>query len=500
MTDEQKQYIDEFITVRDQLYKQYFGKELYKYQIEPSNKIIEYAVLANGEELPIEISRQAGKTEDVVITVAILMTFFPTIMKRPIRVGIFAPQQEQAKTDFDRIKDFFTLLMQDGFGIGYNESNGTTIDLTNGSMCYAFPVSMGSHPESKTLDLIILEESQDLIDQKIDKAVIPMGASTNAPVIRVGTSGYRICDFKKLVETAKVAFRIPAPVVIKERRKAFEKDGNDWHLNYEKHFNKRIELKGLDNDEIQTQYLLKWLVGKGQFTTPELFKELRDPELRLTEELNDSYNKFFGLDTAKSRDETVLTILRDLGGMKLQLIALLVLKGDNYEDQFEAIKGFLGKFNNVQAGAIDSTGQGDFMPDKFVRHTQWKDDAGLFRVKFGLQTKDVLYKDYSQVVKGKVLSFPDYNNHSGEEERHLIDFEQQHFDLVKEYKGIYLSCHHPEHGDAHDDYPDAMALAVHAWKNYNQTGGGILEWAKEQATSVPQNEALNEILRLMKNK
>jgi len=499
MTKEQAKQIIRLQEIRDEILNKVFNIKLYPYQLEPSNKIIEYAVLANGEELPIEYPRQCGKTECIVDTVAILMVWFPIVVGKPIRIGIFAPQQEQAKTDFDRLKDFFQKLIDEGNKeeLNFEESNGTTIDLNNGSMAYAFPVSKTSHPESKTLDLIIIEESQDIIDKKIDKAVIPMGASTSAPIIRVGTAGYSICQFYRLIEVSNLLkFKIDCEEVIRQKQEAYEKDGNVWHLNYKKHIDKQIERLGRDNDEIKTQYFNEWVIGIGQFITRDKLVELRDDSIFLVKRLNDSYNKFFGLDTAKAKDQTVLIIIRELEA-RLEIIALLTLKGDNYQDQFDAIKGFLGKFNNVRAGAIDSTGQGDFMPDLFERHTQWRDGQGLFRVKFGLQTKDILYKNYGQVLQKKVLRYPNPDKAEGEDKKMLTDFELEHFDLQKEYKGIYLSVHHPDVQGAHDDYPDSAALAIQAYISYSQSSG-IFEYTKEQAKQIPEgSEAIQEIQRLL---
>ena len=88
---------------------------LYPYQEDISNRILA-ALLHNLNatteqdvselelyELSIEISRQAGKTTCVVYTVAIIMTYIAELYDRPISIGIFAPQIEQARTDFERM-------------------------------------------------------------------------------------------------------------------------------------------------------------------------------------------------------------------------------------------------------------------------------------------------------------------------------------------------------------------------------------------------------------
>jgi hypothetical protein len=49
---------------------------------------------------------------------------------------------------------------------------------------------------------------------------------------------------------------------------------------------------------------------------------------------------------------------------------------------------------------------------------------------------------------------------------------KQYTELEKEYKGEYLSVHHPDNDkEAHDDIPDADALAI--WAGCEYYGGGI---------------------------
>ena len=323
--------------------------------------------------------------------------------------------------------------------------------------------------------------------------------NTNAPIIRLGTAGYKLCEFYNVVEKkpAPVTFKYYCYDIIKMRQKRYEEDGNEMHLKYEQHVKKREYKLGKDNDEFRTQYLLEWVIGVGQFITQEKLHLLRDDNLKFVKELNDSFDKYFGLDTAKSQDRTVLTIIRDTG-LRLEEIGKLFIEGDNYEDQYEMIVGLLGKFNNVRAGAIDSTGQGDFMPDKFTKYTKWKDGSGLFRVKFGLQTKDILYKDYGMVLRRKGYAYPNPEKLENVEDRKMVEiFEQEHIDLQKEHKGIYLSCHHPDKPGAKDDTADSAALAVWAWKNHQSATGGLYDYHKKLAGQQAQSGALQEILRLM---
>ena len=92
------------------------------------------------------------------------------------------------------------------------------------------------------------------------------------------------------------------------------------------------------------------------------------------------------------------------------------------------------------------------MPDMFERETGYQ----IVRVKFSLQSKDIMYKNLLQQVTNKATPYP------GVDCLEKREFEEELLDLQKEYKGEYLSCHHPNDPKAHDDYADSWALAEYA--------------------------------------
>lgn len=415
-------------------------------------------------ELPVEISRQAGKTTAVVYTAEFIMTWLSVYFETPIHIGIFAPQIEQARTDFDvlkialrRVKDMVVVDEQTERDIKERE-NAKTLVLPDGSSCYIAPVTKTSHPESKTLHLMIFEESQDLDDKIVKESIWPIGSTTNAPRIYLGTAGTRLCYFRTL-GMGEGAIKLYYDKIVEQRRQVYELTGEIKHLIYEQTVKQEIEKHGLESDEIQRPYFGKWLIGSGQFTTEEELDALVT-ERALT--YHDKHSDCFaGIDTAKHPDKTVATILRwNKKLKKKEIINWLTLRGENYQDQFEVIKGFLSKYK-VLAVAIDSTGQGDFMPDMFENNTEWTDeDSGLYRVKFSQVSKDQLYKNLKVTIKELLTTLPDLRIKSGG------DFRQEMLDLQQEYKGQFLSVSHPDDANAHDDYPDSWALAEWAFAKY----------------------------------
>lgn len=462
----------------------------YPYQLEVARRIIDALIInlrltqsATEEdikrlkqvEIPIEFSRQAGKTSCIVHVIDFIMLFFPKQFNRKIEIGIFAPQKEQAKTDFDRLK---TCLMrtqpllsaydEEENQEAKEESNAKTIVLPNKASCYIFPVTKTSKPESKSLDLIIFEESQDMDDNIVKDQIWPMGKFTNAPRIYIGTAGTQICHFYRLVQMSE-ALVLDFDKIAEQKRQAYLDTNNPLHLIYIQSVIEDIEKYGKDSDEIRRPYYLEWIIGTGQFVTQEDLDKLYSDR-----NISNRYKNvpgaptavgdvFAGIDTAKNPDSTVVTVLRwnKLLGKK-EILNWMELRGDNYQDQFDIICEFLKNYS-VVAIAIDSTGQGDFMPDMFEKHTQWADEnSGLYRVKFSAVSKDLLYKNLKVSIKELLTTLPKLDRTKGEK------FRQQMLDLQQEYKGQLLSVHHPDSNDAHDDYPDSWALAEWAFAKWNE--------------------------------
>lgn len=459
---------------------------LYPYQLILARKIfsalitnLQLTIHATEEDIkklkPIEVhaefSRQSGKTTAIVHTIEFIMLFFTEAFSRSINIAIFAPQAEQAKTDFDRLKlalrktekDLQSFEGDDAERYAKEESNAKTLVLPNGTSCYIFPVSKTSKPESKTLHLIIFEESQDLPDQIVKEQILPMRASTNAPVIWIGTAGTRICNFYRLGQGAS-ANKLYFDKIAEQRRTVYESTGDPRHLIYEQTIKGEIEKYGLESDEIQRPYYGKWLIGTGQFTTAEELDALTSDRGRTHHEKK--HECYAGIDTAKHPDSTIVTIIRWNSELeKKELINWLELRGENYKDQFDIITDFLGRYN-IRALAIDSTGQGDFMPDMFERETNFMDENnGLYRMKFSAVSKDIMYKNLKVSIQQLLTTLP--KNSTKESEK----FRQQMLDLQQEYRGQLLSVHHPDDPNAHDDYADSWALAEYAY-------------AKEQERSI----------------
>lgn len=477
----------------------------YDYQLNVAKKIFE-ALITNLQltidatpedikklkqiEVPIEFSRQAGKTTTIVHVIEFILIYFTSAFKRKIAIGIFAPQQEQAKTDFDRLKlalmksTDLTTIDDESQRNAKEESNAKTIVLPNGSSCYIFPVTKTSKPESKTLDLIVFEESQDLEDKIIKEQIFPMGKFTNAPRVFIGTAGTQICYFYRLIQSGE-ALVLDFDKIAEQKLKVYEITKKPIHLIYEQSIREEIIKYGRDSDEIKRPYYLEWLIGSGQFTTAEELEALIDAERKRRTYQEKTHDCFAGIDTAKNPDSTVVTIVRfNKDKKKKELINWLELRGDNYKDQFDIINQFLSNYN-VLALALDSTGQGDFMPDMFEKESRWVDEnSGLYRLKFSAVSKDMIYKNLKVTIKELLTTLPILDTKEAEK------FRMQLLDLQQEYKGQLLSVAHPNDPNAHDDYPDSWALAEYAYSKWNENyiNYAVIEEDKKERNVEKDNE------------
>lgn len=463
----------------------------YPYQEEISDRILQallenLRITANAteedvkklkqHEIAIEISRQAGKTLAVGHTAEFILTFLPTMFKRPIRIGVFAGQVDQAKISYNIMRNSLrqakaTLFSLDEEQERYikEEENARRLVMPDGSSAAIAPISKTSQIEGLTLDLIIIDEAQDADDEIVQHTIWPMGKTTNAPRVYIGKAGTRICHFYRLSQAGN-SYKVYFDEVVKQRRETYAITDDARHLIYEQSVRQDITTYGEDSDFIQREYFGRWQIGTGQFTTLEELTSLVEP--RGMTYHHKEMECFAGIDTAKHPDSTVVTIIRyNPDKKKKELLNWCELHGENYENQYEIIMDFLSHYRII-AVAIDATGQGDFMPDKFEAHSEWADEhSGLYRVKFSAVSKDNIYKNLKVSIKELLTTLPKLDTKQGRK------FQQEMLDLQQEHKGQLLSVHHPDDPQAHDDYcfiADTKILTDKGQVNIQDIGLGDL--------------------------
>lgn len=463
---------EKIFQIRDEFIKKIADIDLYGYQKEFSDNVLRSVFSNKGDTVTAMFCRQSGKTEAVCCSVFFLICFYYYIMSKYNRpsprfynIGIFAPQVQQSQTDFEKIKDYLRLLNKNsGFDLKIETANGNTIKVLSEShppiTIYCFTLSPTSHPESKTLHLIIYEESQDLLDFRIDKTAAPMGASTNATEVFIGTAGYTRCRFWEHLNKEHIQkVIVPDTRALEEREKKFQETKDSFHLNYDYHIQKKIRELGENSDEFKTQYRLVWILERGQFIKFEDIIKLEDEyDINFIDRFGTC---FVGVDWGKANDSTVVTVVDESG----RIVEWLEMQGDDYYNQYEYIVTLIErKYPGTVGVFCDATGSQDQSVDTLRAMFNQKGlKANVEGVKFTAQSKDQMYKNlarlmFDKVVDGMVIS-PAFlkipKKDSIEKER----FIKQMIDLQKEIKGELWRCHHPDGSVYHDDYCDSVALA-----------------------------------------
>ncbi|MDB5308283.1 MAG: hypothetical protein JWO38_2485 [Gemmataceae bacterium] len=115
----------------------------------------------------MKISRQAGKTEIVTLVLKFLMVFLLHLLGQPLMSAIASPNGEQAKTDIDRLKKSI-LHLKNRYGLEDRENNTQTIRAFRRDALHAelfkFSLAPTTSNESKTLNLLVIEESHKIND------------------------------------------------------------------------------------------------------------------------------------------------------------------------------------------------------------------------------------------------------------------------------------------------------------------------------------------------
>ena len=166
------------------------GVSLYEYQEQIVYAIIYSVITFSGDVKTVLFSRQSGKSEAmafVIDTLCVLLPkladFFPEFeqWKNGFRVGLFAPQSDQVETTYSRAMTRLNsanaeMILNDP-SVDVALESSARLQLSNGSFLAGQVASKQSKIESKTYDLVICEEAQDMEDLIVSKSIEPMLSS-----------------------------------------------------------------------------------------------------------------------------------------------------------------------------------------------------------------------------------------------------------------------------------------------------------------------------------
>lgn len=448
---------------------------LFPYQSEVAERLIDSVVTGDRAEITLLQARQSGKTETIACVIVALMILMPRLaeafpdrfghMRRGFLVGVFAPTEEQAKTMWDRIQERFNSdlmaeVLEDVEIQDLLEKDGPrAIQLKRcRSLCRVQTAHPKANIESKTYHFVVVDEAQDADDGKVRKSIHPMLAFTGGTIVKAGSASTRKGDFHAAIQ--------------RNQNRQVKRAGKRYHFQYDWRFCARYNHRyrefiaeekdrlGEDSDEFKLSYDCKWLLERGMFTTQEQFDALSDTTMDAQRQFHGS-RLVAGLDLGRKQDNTVLTVLwvdwdrpdPDTGYFDHRVLAWLELRGDAWEEQYNQIIAFLKNYSVVRLG-VDGQGGGDVVADRLDRLLPHIDVVSV-----GSNTGDQSprWSHLMALMSRGLVSWPGASN--TKRSKIWKRFERQMVALEKEYRGRFLMAAAPKESDAHDDYPDSLAIA-----------------------------------------
>lgn len=493
----EKEFFDAFFLFMEKLTE----IPLYPYQIDPGMRILRCMIYNLGEVVTLLFARQSGKTELLGQIIPTMMVLLPRLsdfiegfdhFKKGIRIGIFAPTADQADTLFDRIKARMTsksageILANPDFDIVHTRDKvikSASIRLPNGSMCKMQTAAAQSKIESKTFDLIIIDEAQDVDEKKISKSIRPMLASTLGTLVMLGTPSETISHFYEAIQ-------------INKHRDATTVKQNHNHYEYPyticQKYNKRykefvrkeaLRLPGGENNEwFRMAYRLHWMFTQGMVLTEENLQEyLLNPEGGLRIGVMDKC--VAGIDFGKSLDQTIVTVAQivpvdtvDEFGNKVvknikYVINWLELRNINWQEQLQRIGEFLALFPGLVRVSVDATGKGE--PIWELLRNQFRNRFPIEAVVLNRQRNNDLASLFDLEMWNGRIRIP--ANKKTQKSRRFQNFCRELLSCERDEKEGFVKFKHPDFAHAHDDYVYSLLLCLHAAEGANSQGITVVE-------------------------
>lgn len=457
------------------------GIPLYSYQEEIAYRIIYSVITFEGSVLTVLLSRQSGKSETMAFVIDTLTVLLPALAKiipdleqfsNGFRVGLFAPQSDQVVTTYSRAMTRLTsanaeMVLSDPDLLVSLESE-VRLNLSNGSFLAGQVASKQSKIESKTYDLIIIEEAQDTDDFLVTKSIEPMLTATGGTLVKVGTTGVtknhfwyeiqanRNHDRKIPDKRLRNHFEYAYKEIISARRHQFEIDHKRFHLNYEADILRKKERWGEDSQAFKLAYALVWDLESGMLISDKEFNTLLNRKLGFQEPSTGDY-VVAGLDIGKAPAETVLTIAKvwytddPFEKPYKQILAWVCLGGLDYEAQHHEILSYIVEYN-ISTIFADYTGVGKPVVDRLVYACG--EYVNIEPYTFTAQSKSDMWYNFTSDIQTRRLIVP--ANRVVRSTSEFQKFEEQMKNCQKYFNGAYMVCEKSE--GYFDDMVDSCAL------------------------------------------
>lgn len=459
------------------------GSKLFNYQSEFFLRIVEALIIGEAAELSILAARQSGKTESVGRAIAASMVLLPSLAKveryssllnrfeHGVKVGVFAPTDDQSRIAHGRVAERLSTGPAEGIlesmGLAVTGTSrggvGKVIGLSNGSLVRRQTASPTAKIEGTTYHLALIDEAQDVDEKVLVKSVAPMLAFTGGTRVLTGTPTVTKGYFYKLIQTNKREETKPGSrqLHLEAGWEACAAENQD----YKRYVQKEMLKLGEDSDEFSMSYRLQWKLTRGLFIprgrldhADERF--LGDRTMGLVHEYHQT-PVVLGIDPARTTDSTVVTALwvnwqrqDPYGNREVRILNWLEITNEEWETQYRRILAFAANYDVLKV-RIDSQGMGSAVAERLK--LLMGNRSEVQGIPSDTMNQEIRWKALLQLFERGLIAFPAAP--SARKSRRYRRFIQQMDDLEKHYVQGRMLARAPNTADAHDDYPDSLALA-----------------------------------------
>lgn len=393
----------------------------------------------NNKRVVAVFCRQSGKSET---TSKIAIVLARKIKDNPIL--IFAPTDRQAGIIADKITKTLKKMPYFSYFHIKRQSMREFYFSNGGSIICETTGDTGQTILGYTAGAIIMEEAGSIKDSIVHGSILPMGAHTDPPIIKIGTpKGMNHFYESSQSEDYKV-HQIPWQIAVKQEIL------NQSYVD---------ELKRtLPIDKFRTEMLSEFIPDEDAYFGYKLVESCIGTVEQEEENLSGEY--YLGADIARMGKDSTCFMVMKKDGDKNTIVKIIDIPKSTLDFVIDKIIDLHNKFK-FQKIFIDETGLGAGVRDVLARqYNVYKKRQAIIGgksfnpgdlihgVKFTIQSKIDIYSHLKVMMEQGRLKFPQNRKLISQ----LRDFRYE----VTDSDNIKL--HHSEYG--FDDYCDALALAA----------------------------------------
>jgi len=476
-SEKEKNYLKHLLLKND-MFKQPYSEWVKIKSIEKHRKMLVYDMevepehwyIANGLKV-----HNCGKSFSCSI-LAIRQLLF----NKDQAIYVIAPIKDQARDLFSKIKNI----------IAGSEVLSSYLEITNTEIRKKrkkdvgfikwLSASPGSKITGKTATLIIIDESQDITDAKLENDIYPFAAHYGAPIVQVGTPRgrnhfYYIFNGKNNYKKLKITHEdVPR---IKPEEAAYRAGYTEGYIEQQREI--------ISREAFSMQYESKWVTETNNaFKFDDIISSVCD---LVCYDKGFNYVKYYGgLDLGKVNDPSVLTIIAETSDNKIAtrfwydwlnvdytLFFGLRDRREGEEDILllpDIIKNF-----NIEHLYFDATGHGVVIEEMFEQMNEKLNAEGSIELN---------YEPLTFTLQNKMDMVDNLNKYMQDRKIEIANF---YADELKSYiktKSVRGFKYEGDKG-CHDDRTVSVLLAAFSYRNY---GSDLVNNKEKDALSFAQSE------------